>query len=554
MNQTINNPLLECMTQIFERKDKLFKQVDELNHLLPQLETVKNFFDVDEKVATVLSVIICDQLMGDANSIKRIMKNLGFTPIDHIHIANNIKELKKKGWVKLSKRRNYGGDELSVSKEVIDAIMHNDKSKLDTPLPANLTEALIATRTFIKEIINEFDKYEILEGILTYVEKYDKYSFFDDLLHSDNKLTAMELVVVIWLSCEYLYDKEEFDFDNIIELFAEDPSSGYNFKQRIKNNKSVLFTDEYVKFNNKALGDFSNVSLGDKVISAINKECTKVSTKKFSSKYCQVIEPSSITEQALYFNKSNQEAIDTILELTSENHYNQLKDRFNEHGMNAGLTMLFHGGPGTGKTELAKQLAKKNNRTLLLVDISSVKSMWVGESEKNIKKVFSDYKQALDYYEQTPILFFNEADAVIGKRKNVESSVDQMLNAMQNIILQELEDFKGIFIATTNLIHNLDNAIDRRILYKLKFENPDQETRFQILSSQFPSIDAQIINQVAENHVLSGGQIQNIKKKYLVNSVLFNNQNKEEEFQKYIAEETNFRTISRNSIGFKKTA
>ena len=160
----------------------------------------------------------------------------------------------------------------------------------------------------------------------------------------------------------------------------------------------------------------------------------------------------------------------------------------------------------------------------------------------------------MDYYEQTPILFFNEADAVIGKRKNVESSVDQMLNAMQNIILQELEDFKGIFIATTNLIHNLDNAIDRRILYKLKFENPDQETRFQILSSQFPSIDAQIINQVAENHVLSGGQIQNIKKKYLVNSVLFNNQNKEEEFQKYIAEETNFRTISRNSIGFKKTA
>jgi hypothetical protein len=82
------------MTQIFERKDKLFKQVDELNHLHPQLETVKNFFDVDEKVATVLSVIICDQLMGDANSMKRIMKNLGFTPLDHIHIANNIKELK----------------------------------------------------------------------------------------------------------------------------------------------------------------------------------------------------------------------------------------------------------------------------------------------------------------------------------------------------------------------------------------------------------------------------------------------------------------------------
>jgi hypothetical protein len=74
MQNTINNPLLESITQIYERKDKLFKQSGELNHLLPQLETVKNFFDVDEKVASVLSVIICDQLMRDANSMKRIMK------------------------------------------------------------------------------------------------------------------------------------------------------------------------------------------------------------------------------------------------------------------------------------------------------------------------------------------------------------------------------------------------------------------------------------------------------------------------------------------------
>jgi SpoVK/Ycf46/Vps4 family AAA+-type ATPase len=143
---------------------------------------------------------------------------------------------------------------------------------------------------------------------------------------------------------------------------------------------------------------------------------------------------------------------------------------------------------------------------------------------------------------------------VIGKRKNVESSVDQMLNAMQNIILQELEDFKGIFIATTNLINNLDQAIDRRILYKLKFETPNADTRFQILSSQFPSIDTAVLKEMADTYTLSGGQIQNIKKKYLVNTVLFNPSNEEEQFKKYILEETNFRAITRNSIGFKKSA
>lgn len=214
--------------------------------------------------------------------------------------------------------------------------------------------------------------------------------------------------------------------------------------------------------------------------------------------------------------------------------------------------MLFYGLPGTGKTELVKQIAKLHNRTLLQVDIAAIKNMWVGESEKNLKRVFREYHYALKYYEIPPILFFNEADGILGERKHVNTSVDQMNNAMQNILLQELEDFQGIFIATTNLIDNIDGAFDRRMLYKLNFQNPDQETRLRILRKEFADLPDSLLADISRKYSLSGGQIQNIKKKFLVDSILFAEAiDFAPKMLRYVEEETQFRTRMGSPIGFK---
>jgi SpoVK/Ycf46/Vps4 family AAA+-type ATPase len=187
----------------------------------------------------------------------------------------------------------------------------------------------------------------------------------------------------------------------------------------------------------------------------------------------------------------------------------------------------------------------------LLVDVASVKSKWVGESEKNIKRVFNEYRQAVKFYDETPILFFNECDALITKRNDVQSSVDQMNNSMQNILLQELEDFKGIFIATTNLIQNIDKAFDRRILYKLHLDEPESETRFKILKSHFPNYSDSLLKEISIKNNLTGGQIQNLKKKFLVEQILFKNvESTEENFKNYIESELNFRKTKTKSIGF----
>ena len=116
--------------------------------------------------------------------------------------------------------------------------------------------------------------------------------------------------------------------------------------------------------------------------------------------------------------------------------------------------------------------------------------MWVGESEKNIKGIFDDYRKMVKQSAKTPILLFNEADAIIGKRMvGAEKAVDKLENNIRNIILQEIEQLDGILIATTNLAENMDKAFERRFLYKVKFEKPDLHGRLQIWQTMIPSLN-----------------------------------------------------------------
>lgn len=117
--------------------------------------------------------------------------------------------------------------------------------------------------------------------------------------------------------------------------------------------------------------------------------------------------------------------------------------------MNPGITAIFFGQPGTGKTELALQLAKKTHRNLMMVDLSETQIMWYGESEKRVKGIFDNYRELLKSHTPEPILFINEADGLLSQRLEIARSsysVSHTQNRIQNILLQELEKFKGILI------------------------------------------------------------------------------------------------------------
>ena len=234
-----------------------------------------------------------------------------------------------------------------------------------------------------------------------------------------------------------------------------------------------------------------------------------------------MIKSEEIVPKSLFYGDKLSSQIEELGGLLDDVQYKQIRTRMKNSGFRCGFTCLFYGSAGTGKTETVLQLARQTGRDIMQVNISQIKSMWVGESEKNIKQVFDNYRAKAKECRITPILLFNEADAIIGKRQEgAERAVDKMENSIQNIILQEMETLDGILIATTNLAQNMDKAFERRFLYKIKFEKPTTEARMSMWREMIPVLKEEEVRILATKYDFSGGQIENIARHYTIGNIL----------------------------------
>ena len=238
-------------------------------------------------------------------------------------------------------------------------------------------------------------------------------------------------------------------------------------------------------------------------------------------KLSNLMEPNAIKPKSMFYPNEIQQQIDELNSFLDDKQFVKIQQRMADSGFRTGFACLFYGLPGTGKTETVYQLARTTGRSIMLVDVPQIKSKWVGDSEKNIKALFDRYRDLVKRSKLAPILLFNEADAIFGVRKNgAENAVDKMENTIQNIILQEMENLHGIMIATTNLAGNLDNAFERRFLYKVKFEKPDATVRCRIWQEMIPELSDNDATTLAKAFDLSGGQIENVARKNTINNIL----------------------------------
>lgn len=172
-----------------------------------------------------------------------------------------------------------------------------------------------------------------------------------------------------------------------------------------------------------------------------------------------------------------------------------------------GLIALFTGPSGTGKTMAAELLAKEQGVDLYKIDLAAVVSKWVGETEKNLGRVFDEAEDA------NAILLFDEADALFGKRGEVQEARDRWANLEVNYLLQRVEEYSGVVILTTNLRQNLDQAFLRRVQTVIEFPAPDAEQRALIWQGLFPPAverpPERELRELAERFPLSGGEIKN---------------------------------------------
>lgn len=240
--------------------------------------------------------------------------------------------------------------------------------------------------------------------------------------------------------------------------------------------------------------------------------------------HINILHCNDINPKSLFYCAEDQGQIDTLQHLLEDEQLQAIRERLEKANLRKGFNCLFYGGPGTGKTETALQLARMTGRDIMQVDISSIRDKWYGETEKIVKGIFESYAAHVKKSKHIPILLINEADAVLSVRTNVggnNPTLEKTENAIQNILLQAMEDIDGIMIATTNLTCNLDSAFDRRFLYKVEFHQPSVEAKTHIWQSFIPGLADADAKVLARSYNFSGGQIENIARKVMVDHLLF---------------------------------
>lgn len=313
-------------------------------------------------------------------------------------------------------------------------------------------------------------------------------------------------------------------------------------------------------FKEKLLGEpqcegFSpreNVAISDEIREYIDQELGISWAAPEKDHRAGLLTYDNIAEKALFYNNEERVSIGKLKEMLIQENFLGIQERMKEGGMRTGFACLFYGAPGTGKTESVLQLARSTGRDIMQVNVTDIKNKYVGESEKNIRNIFRRYRSYCEKCEVKPILLFNEADAIINKRNsNAERSTDKMENAIQNIILEEIEKLDGILIATTNLASNMDSAFERRFIYKVEFHKPDVATKVHIWKSMIGELSDDDAAVLAGEFDLSGGQIENVMRKQFVDKVLYNEQPSLDKLRLYCKQE-NLGSCSKNRprVGF----
>ena len=544
-NQQIT--IIDAIEFVFLHKEEFQPDNVSEKSLCQNIQYVVDFFEITKPMALVVSVITYNQILGETIPFKKLLKGLGFTPKQAIEILGEIRTLKIKGWLIGSRNRfSSNNNSYELSANALQAVISGNKEDLSMPTCESQVDALVETSKLLSLYSHEEDKDIILEVLFEQISCYKHFPVFDKIFN-DKELDSAEKGILIWMASQFVLGFFIMDIAWAVEKIFGSVHWLKNFKNRISTD-GYLIHQKYIAFDDTGFADFSNVFLGDAVTELIDVSKEKIKRKPIFN-LCDNILPTQTQDMQLFFNSNNTAHIEELKAITNTEAYERIVTNFKKHGMSSGIAVLLSGAPGTGKTETVKQLAKEQDRMLLMVDISKFKSMWLGESEKNIKKIFKEYAAACHYYENKPILLLNEADAILGTRIRINSSIDQTMNNIQNILLQELEDFEGILMATTNLTENLDPAFDRRFIMKFKFELPNVETRYKIIQKQFPELSEEFCQLFANEYILSGAQIQNIRRRILAKQIVFQDYILDKSsLEKMAMEETNQK--ANNIVGY----
>lgn len=394
-------------------------------------------------------------------------------------------------------------------------ILENGKSDFEMPQISAYSDDL----SYLKD---EFARIEILkklaflrrvkkENSSVYSETKKQLDLINDCIKTRLKMTDKKLNVINFIKTNALNDdekvvflallKEEYYAENermremgaLLELISEDEFSKISNKY-IFDDKSTLLQNGLIDYDEDFLNAFGGVAKSFFIPSPV---LSKIIHSKKSAKLPidSVLKNQEIFElvdkkmdlKNIILPNQTQERLNLLIQQLDLRVINLLKQwgiKDNNRGIDAKI--IFYGHSGTGKTITAYALGNALKKPILSLDCSKILSMYVGESEKNVRKIFDSFNNITRDLKKDAILLLDEADQFLGQRSTSGSSVDKMYNQMQNIFLEQIEKFDGILIATTNLIDNIDAAFSRRFNYKIEFLKPDFMERVRIWNKLLP--------------------------------------------------------------------
>ena len=441
---------------------------------------------------------------------------------------------------------------------------------------------------------DQFDMVTLLHKIATYKQGFadnslsigrlkSKLDLLTARIQERIKLTDAPIVVEEFFREKALDEKEQRIF---LALLKEEYSGGEGQFRDMNTLIELISFDEYEKIKNRSLLEdgakliteeiidyeeilnmFGGVSrsfyLQEEVMQRIihpskKKKATKLKldTLVKEQELFEYLKPTTTLDDVVLHPKTR-ETLDSLIRQVDKEVFKKLKEwgiKDKRKGIDARI--IFYGCAGTGKTMTAMSLARTLKRPLLSFDCSKILSMYVGESEKNVRKIFDDFKELSKKARVEPILLLNEADQFLSSRtEGAGSSADKMHNQMQNIFLEQIERFEGILIATTNLLGNIDKAFSRRFNYKIEFKKPGKKQRLRLWQFMLPEnadYTEDFDVQALAKYELTGGQINLIIKNtaYKVavrEESIFSN----EDFLEEIEKELGSSFEGSKSMGFK---
>jgi len=507
--------LLQAIERVVElsRDSKLSDEF--MQEASPELILLSEMYGITERQAVFFCV--CMEKGPRRVDFDDLASHLDINKIRILSYSSDIDALARHRLLRYRDAKDE--DCFDIPQPVIKAMKHNEAFKM----PSRTNMDCASLFEVIGQMFEDLDDDAILpealyEELKKLFEENPQIGFCKKIKELGR--LRMEDFLLLVFFCHQLVNKDDDDirFGQMEDCFTSQ-ADYVVAKGRLRNSEHPLIIKKLIEHRcEDGIADTSRYKLTEQTKRHLLAE---MRLNIAEEKLADVIKAKDLKEKKMFYVEENQRQVSELQSFFVPENYQRIRERMEQTGFRTGFACLFYGGPGTGKTETVYQLARQTGRDIMVVDVPQIKSKWVGDSEKNIKALFDRYRELVKKAKQTPILLFNEADAIIGiRQQGVQRAVEKMENSIQNIILQEMETLDGIMIATTNLQQNLDKAFERRFLYKIKFEKPTVEARIQIWRTMIPDLSEMDVKTLAAKYDFSGGQIENIARHYTIDSIL----------------------------------